>query len=163
MKKIAFQNKINKKNQAFTLIELLVVIAIIGLLAMIVLVSLNSARVRARDARRLSDLHQMSLAMEMYYDLNSSAYPLGVGFSGAAGTYVTLLQGTTPPLIGATPVDPSNSGSNIYTALPGGTTSRYCFYTQLQQVATQYAVASEAGAGKRTPAPAAQGACGPNI
>lgn len=59
----------------FTLIELLVVIAIIGILSSVVLASLNSARRKGRDARRISDVKQLQLAMELYYDNSSSEYP----------------------------------------------------------------------------------------
>jgi len=53
------------KNKGFTLIELLVVIAIIGLLSTMAVVSLNSARGKARDAQRLSDVKQLSTVIEM--------------------------------------------------------------------------------------------------
>ncbi len=58
----------NKKmrKKGFTLIELLVVIAIIGLLSTMAVVSLNGARAKARDAQRISDLKQMSTALEIY-------------------------------------------------------------------------------------------------
>ncbi|OGF28605.1 hypothetical protein A2477_00750 [Candidatus Falkowbacteria bacterium RIFOXYC2_FULL_47_12] len=54
-----------KKCQGFTLIELLVVIAIIGLLSTMAVVSLNSARGKARDAKRVSDVKQISNLIEM--------------------------------------------------------------------------------------------------
>lgn len=59
----------------FTLIELLVVIAIIGVLASIVLASLNNARRKSRDARRITDVKQIQLALELYFDAQGNAYP----------------------------------------------------------------------------------------
>lgn len=56
-----------KDNRGFTLIELLTVVAIIGLLASVVLSAVDSARVRARDAQRVSDIKQMERALELYY------------------------------------------------------------------------------------------------
>jgi len=54
-----------KHEKGFTLIELLVVIAIIGLLSTLAVVQLNSARGKARDARRISDVKQLSTLLEM--------------------------------------------------------------------------------------------------
>ncbi len=74
--------KKNKK-QGFSLIELLVVVAIMGLLAAMSIISLNTARARARDARRLSDVKQIQTALEMYFaDINN--YPTTpAAFEGA--------------------------------------------------------------------------------
>lgn len=55
------------KKRGFTLIELLVVISIIGLLSSVVLASLNTARIKARDTSRLSALHQLQTALELYH------------------------------------------------------------------------------------------------
>ncbi len=57
-----------KTKRGFTLIELLVVIAIIGVLASVVLASLNNARQKGRDAKRISDLKNVQLANESYFD-----------------------------------------------------------------------------------------------
>jgi len=56
------------KNKGFTLIELLVVIAIVGVLSSVVLVSLNTARMKARDTQRLMDMREFQKALAFYYD-----------------------------------------------------------------------------------------------
>lgn len=86
-----------KKNKGFTLVELLVVIAIIAVLASIVLVSLNTARVKGRDARRLADIKSIQNALELYYDSTSGTYPIAL--TGLASTYIPAVpkdpNGTT--------------------------------------------------------------------
>jgi len=80
-----FSNKkIKSSLVAFTLVELLVVIAIIGLLSTLSTIALNSARSKARDSRRLSDIHNLSLALEMYY-ADVGTYPLSPTSTGIIG------------------------------------------------------------------------------
>lgn len=73
------------KPNGFTLIELLVVISIIGLLASVVLVSINSARQKSRNAKRLADVNQIAKGLELFYN-DAAAYPTGTGNSGTGYT-----------------------------------------------------------------------------
>jgi prepilin-type N-terminal cleavage/methylation domain-containing protein len=62
------------RTSGFTLIELLVVIAIIGLLASIILSSLNTALIKSRDAKRISDAGDFAEALQLYDSANGH-YP----------------------------------------------------------------------------------------
>ena|SRR3990167_2512815 len=83
----------------FTLIELLVVISIIGILASLVSVNLNSARSRARDAQRKSDLKNISIALRSYYN-GLGTYPDTATFS------FTTLTGGGITYMATVPNDP---------------------------------------------------------
>ena len=60
--------------KGFTVIEILVVVAIIGILASVVLFGVDSAKRKARDARRVADLSQMAQVIEIYNNDNGE-YP----------------------------------------------------------------------------------------
>lgn len=66
------------RKRAFTLVELLVVLAIIALLLAFLLPALNAARERARRIKCGSNLHQIGIAVRMYYN-DYRQYPRGWG------------------------------------------------------------------------------------
>ena len=99
--------------RGFTLIELLVVIAIIGILSAVVITSLNSARQKARDARRISELREITKALEMYAN-DHGAYPSG-GYDsrdGLGGDWATFSAFLSPAYMSTVPVDPTNGGKD---------------------------------------------------
>jgi len=124
-----------KSKKGFTLIELLVVIAIIGLLSTLSVLALNSARAKARDAKRISDVKQLQTALEMYYNDNND--------------YPATLASTSPTYIKSVPTPPSViDGSSCpatqdeYTYVRSGTvaggdrtyTMNYCIGTTMNSI-----------------------------
>lgn len=74
------------RRKGFTLIELLLVIGIIIVLASLVLVSVSKSRARGRDAKRIADLAQIQLALEMYKDSNQKYPVTGAGWINSNDT-----------------------------------------------------------------------------
>jgi len=108
--------KFNKRG--FTLIELLVVIAIIGLLSTLAVVSLNNARQKARDARRVADIKQIQTALELYFN-DTNYYPQADSSTVLGATaqaklnsngFVATTDTGTPVYMGKVPENPNPNG-----------------------------------------------------
>lgn len=87
-----------KNKKGFTLIELLVVIAIVGLLSTVVMASLNKARAKSRDSRKMADFRQIQNALEQYFDTNGYyPYTIDCSVAGESGwVYDNNTTGYTP-------------------------------------------------------------------
>lgn len=119
-----------KIRKGFTLIELLVVIAIIGILSTLAVVALQNARLKSRDAKRVSDIKQIQTAMELYF-AEKNSYPAGVNIVlgsttdpakvclDKTGFAATCTPTTTNPIfMGQVPANPAPGGANYtYTAV----------------------------------------------
>lgn len=66
------------RTASFTLVEMLVIISIVSLLSSISYTGLQEARAMARDARRMTLLHDLRLSLEQYYD-EYGFYPVNMG------------------------------------------------------------------------------------
>jgi len=76
------RDMIKRRLKAFTLIELLVVISIIGILTTLIFANLNSARERARDVQRKSDLRSIQTALKLY-NIDNGSYPATITFNSS--------------------------------------------------------------------------------
>ncbi len=127
-----------KASQAgFTLIEILIVMLIIAFLASLSASSFQSSQRKARDARRKSDLHQITTALEAYYN-DVGTYPLSsqshtiLGCNGANecgwGQEFRDDKGTTYMV--KLPADPSAGRGFNYAYVSSGT--EYQIYARLE-------------------------------
>lgn len=110
--------KTSHLTRAFSLIELIVVIAIISLLTGIIITNLSTSKGKSRDVARVSDISQIQLALELYFD-RCHKYPQLPG-GATVGTASQLLSLTCTDQQGQT-VTFSDYISKIPTP-PGGTT-----------------------------------------
>jgi len=144
-------DNMKKNNKGFTLIELLVVIVIIGVLATLATVALSSAREKARDARRVSDVKQIMTALELYYS-DAGSYPTTIAtnspiaYSGV--TYMAKVPGNPTP---TTDCATSANAVDYYRYITGSGsapatyTLTYCLKGSTGQIAAGVNTASQSG------------------
>lgn len=139
------------KEQGFTLIELLVVISIISLLAALAIASLQNAQVKSRDARRLSDIRQLRMALELYYGDHKS-YPASTWLHSNQASWQNnsnALAVALSPYISPLPVDPVNTDTgyayndevyvySYYASGFGGTGQWYMLVFELEDESHEY-------------------------
>lgn len=119
---------LTKNKKGFTLIELLVVIAILGVLSVIGLSSFKASQMKARDARRKSDLQQLQRALEMYFN-DHKQYPEIQNYWG------TELKDGETIYMKLIPSDPTGDPQYCYLKDPGGT--YYRIYAKLENTEDQ--------------------------
>ncbi len=113
------------KKKAFTLVELLVVIAIIGLLATLSVLSLNNARAKARDAKRVADVKQIMTALELYFN-DSQEYTSTVTPGGTIASGSTIYMNVVP----APPTPPTAITQYTYTATSSNASYTLKYYLE---------------------------------
>jgi len=139
--------------RGFTLIELLTVISIIGLLFSVVLSATSIALTKGRDAKRISDIRQISNALALYYETNGF-YPTSSGSNNPANGYNStdsswdMFQINLNDYMPKLPVDPINQigwagngdsynysyigGASLDTIAPGCSGQQYVLVYRLE-------------------------------
>lgn len=136
--------KLMSKNKGFTLVELLVVMTIISLLAALIAGNYRNTRYKANDAKRKSDLKQVSNSLELFYS-DYGFYPTG----NANGEVVGCPYSTTPCTWGtgqfssgatiylsAVPKDPTSSQKYYYRVF-GSNNQKFQLFAKLENLADQ--------------------------
>ncbi|MBU0534732.1 MAG: type II secretion system protein [Patescibacteria group bacterium] len=117
------------KEKGFTLVELLVVIAIVAILAGAVLIAINPATMmqKARDSRRLGDMDTLVKAMNLAITEGEITLATMAAATTSAQATAQVVDGTgwirfaipatktgLSKYVAALPLDPTNTGSNVY-------------------------------------------------
>jgi len=121
------------KKSGFTLIELLVVISIIGLLSSIVLASLNETRAKSRDSERKQELHQIVVALNLYYSKHGIFPDFSSGIDSSDPAWLQPLVNDAD--IAASPRDPinANTGAKCAGGAPTGPSQNSLFTLRSHQ------------------------------
>lgn len=121
-------------SRGFTLIEMLVVIAIIALLTGIIITNLTGARAKARDSQRVSDIGNIQLALELYFD-RCKHYPTALVVGSATQcvtTTGTVDLGSYMSTIPTPPASPLNQAKYDYAINDGTTPTDYVLHITLE-------------------------------
>jgi len=123
-------HNVHSDKKAFTLVELMVVIAIIALLTGILMTNFTSARSRGRDAKRVSDMGQIQLALTLFFD-RCQQYPASLPSDTSTipcpGTSITFAN-----YLAKVPTPTSEAGQSNYDYVVNTNKDNYVLHAKLE-------------------------------
>ena len=113
-----------RHDAGFSLIELMAVIAIIGILSTVMFATYSTARERARDSQRITEIKQLQLGLELYFEACTRTYPGSLSVSANDGCRGSVTFGD---FLHTIPDDPQGNAYEYST-----TGSSYCLGAVLE-------------------------------
>lgn len=133
------RNSLHIRAAGFTLIELLVVVAIIALLSSLITFSVSQARLKSRDARRISDLKQIKSGTDLYFSTDGGYPDTGTWVPGSTLTCNAVIVLRIPDDPSAPVYHYTYTGSGASAPGCGGTVRRgYSVQFYIENKAASY-------------------------
>lgn len=121
------------KNKAFTLIELMIAISLIAILSSVGIISYSSLQQRGRDAQRINDLNQLKIALTTYYNAQvPTSYVVAATTITINDSNDALTTALKPNYIKDVPVDPTNTGNNVYKYQSANSAKDFTLFSTLE-------------------------------
>lgn len=117
-----------KEKQGFTLIELIVSVTIIAVLTVVGIVSFSGSNQKARDSKRMADMENIRMALELYRQSTGSTYPSTNDYENGI---------LVPDYIAQIPTDPKGVS---YTYTPAANGYTYILEIDLEGTGVGYSV-----------------------
>jgi prepilin-type N-terminal cleavage/methylation domain-containing protein len=112
-----FNKIIIKNKKGFTLIELIVSVTIIAVLTIVGMVSFSGTNKGARDSRRMADLENIRMSLELYRQGTGDSYPVS--------SDINDLSILSPNYLKEIPIDPKDDTDYYYYSSDGLTYEIY--------------------------------------
>ena len=156
-----------EKQTGFTMIELLIVVSVIGILASMIILTTSGSRIKARDARRATDMKSLVTAQEFYMSDVGHYFTCSATLGDCVPKNSRNYPSSLGPRMPKTPTDPRNVGttctgdSYIYCGLDNtGDWQQFCYFAKLEENNTSYLTASPKGNKKKDAIPTSLADCG---
>jgi prepilin-type N-terminal cleavage/methylation domain-containing protein len=119
--------------RAFTLIELLIAVSIMGILISVGILSYTGLQQRGRDAQRVNDVNQVKIALTTYYNAQvPTSYVVAATKTTINDSTDALSLALKPNYIKDLPLDPTNSGNNVYKYMTTNAGKNFTLYATLE-------------------------------
>jgi prepilin-type N-terminal cleavage/methylation domain-containing protein len=123
-----------RNNKGFSLTEIMITMSIVGSVSTFACAQMNNVLPVTRDAQRKANIHQVQIALNLYYD-DYGQYPVSIGNEPSQEGWQMIEQALTSPdntYMPELPQDPLNQNLNVFKYWSDGQKFKISYETEDQ-------------------------------